>query len=164
MTRADYILAICCAIIVALSICISRAHSAELAIGDSIAVGLQLPGTAKVGISPKEIVRRIGMTPLADLHGQIVVLSTGLSNDPKQSAYVLIQMKMLHAAGAKVILLGVGAAVKQSVEINKWLEAVADYNDIPFIDGWANIHPANYRVLLDNIRLVECQDYKICGA
>lgn len=141
----------------------SRAHSAELAIGDSIAVGLQLPGSAKVGIGPKEVVRRIGMTPLPELHDQVVVLSTGLSNNPAQSSYVLLQMKMLKAAGAKVVLLGVGATLPQSVKINQWLSDLADYYDVPFIDGWVDVHPADYRVLLENIRLVECQDYELCG-
>jgi hypothetical protein len=140
------------------------AHSAELAIGDSIAVGLELPGSAKVGIGPKEVVRRIGNTPLNQLYHRVVILSTGLSNDPSQWPYVPVQLAMLKAAGAYVIVLGVGSEVAGLAEFNDTLKAEALANDMAFVWGWPDVHPANYRVLLDNIRRAECQAFKVCAA
>jgi hypothetical protein len=142
----------------------AQAHSAELAIGDSIAVGLALPGSATVGIGPKEVVRRIGNTPLNQLYHRVVILSTGISNDPSQWAYVPLQLAMLKAAGAYVIVLGVGTDVPALTEFNDTLKAEALANDMAFVWGWPGVHPANYRVLLDNIRRAECQAYKVCSA
>jgi hypothetical protein len=142
----------------------ARAQAAELAIGDSIAVGLELPGSAMIGIGPKEVVRRIGNIPLGQLYHRVVILSTGISNDPGQWAYVPLQLAMLKAAGAYVIVLGVGTDVPALAEFNDTLKAEALENDMAFVWGWPDVHPENYRILLDNIRRAECQAYKICPA
>lgn len=143
------------------------AHSAEreeIAIGDSIAVGLELPGSAKVGLSPKAVVQRIAAMPVNDLYGHVVILSTGLSNDPKDFANVVLQLEMLRAAGAAVVLLGVGAEMKGSLEINQWLRAQAQSRDWVYIDGWQKVHPENYRALRDLIREYECHARWLCNA
>lgn len=147
---------------------IGHPKAAELAIGDSLAVGVAAAehstGYAKIGATPKEVVALIGRTPLRDLHGQVVVLSTGLSNDMDTEDYVPIQLEMLKAAGAKVILLGVGVTLQGSLEVNTYLKNWAMFYNIPYIDGWKDVHPKDYGVVLDNIRWFECVTYKTCGA
>lgn len=136
----------------------------ELAIGDSIAVGLRLPGSAQVGIGPKAVFERIAMISPNDLYGTVVVLSTGLSNDPSGINYVPVMLAMLHAAGAHVIVLGVGVELKGSLELNMYLKAYAIHFGMPYIDGWQHVHPDNYRKLLENVRWFECVTYQICAA
>jgi hypothetical protein len=139
------------------------AYAGEIAIGDSIAVGLNLPGSAKVGIGPKEVVRRIAMTPLNALHNNIVILSTGLSNDP-DAANAELELEMLHAVGARVVLLGVGIEIENSLVVNQWLKSIAVYNGWVYLDGWQKVHPDNYRVLHENIREYICMAHWECGA
>jgi hypothetical protein len=138
------------------------AYSGEIAIGDSIAVGLNLPGSAQVGISPKEVVRRIAMTPLNDLHNNIIILSTGLSNDPTDDANTDLELRMLAAVEAKhVVLLGVGVEVSNSMAINQWLKSIAEYNGWIYIDGWQKVHP-DYRALKANIAAYVCMAHWQC--
>lgn len=138
------------------------AHSQELAIGDSIAVGLNLPGDAAVGRSPKAVVAALAMVPLEKLKGKVVILSTGLSNDPSQFEYVTLQLDMLRWAGAKVILLGVGDEVPRFVGLNRWLKAQAEAREILFVWGWPDVHPGDYKLLLKIIRRNECRVYRVC--
>lgn len=145
-----------------------QAHAAELAIGDSLAVGIAAEshetGYAKVGLSPKGVVDIIGRTPLNDLHGNIVILSTGYSNSPmERSTNVELELDMLQAAGAKVVILGVGIEVKGSLEINQWLQGQAKYRGWVYIDGWQRVHP-NYKKLRENIDMFECLAHWQCGA
>jgi hypothetical protein len=141
-------------------------HSAEIeyAIGDSIAEGLQLPGQALVGASPRVVLVEIGSMPVELYRGRVVILSSGVSNDPSEINLVPIQLKMLKDYGAKPILLGVGAWVPRFAGINDRLEGFARDADVPFLWGWSGVHPDNYKIVLANLRVIECQIYKICAA
>src|SRR5262249_30832107 len=72
----------------------SQGHQFDVAIGDSIAVAANMVGvpmlnnSAVVGRSPQEILAYIKSLPDGALHGQRVLLSTGLSNDTSQFALV----------------------------------------------------------------------------
>lgn len=151
--------------ILACLLCLSSspAISQEIAIGDSIAVGLNLPGDAAVGRSPKAVVAALAMVPVEKLKGKVVILSTGLSNDPSQLDQAVLQLQMLHWAGAKVILLGVGTRVQGLEGYNDWLKLQALARDFIFVSGWPGVHPDNYRVLLLFIRKEECRLYRVCA-
>jgi len=156
-----YALAFILAIFAPIACC---AAPAEIAIGDSIAVGLGLPGSAEIGIGPKAVLQRIAATPLNHLYGKIVILSSGVSNNPADIDYVPVQIEALQAAGAHVVLLGVGSHVASLAPLNALLGSYAGAAGIPFIWGWPAVHPASYRVLLENLRQVECHFYQLCSA
>lgn len=139
------------------------AYSQEIAVGDSLAVGLELPGDAKIGRSPAAVVTALSGIPLRLLHQRVVILSTGLSNDPSQMDEAKLQLDMLEATGSKVILLGVGVVVPGSFEINAWLKAEAEDRGWIFIWGWQGVHPQDYRRLLAAARAEECRYWRICG-
>lgn len=151
-----YALAFICAIC-------APAYADEIAIGDSIAVGLGLPGSAKIGIGPEAVLERIRRAPY--VYGDVVILSTGLSNDPTASDDLIAQQIVaLQTNGAHVILLGVGEHVPNLWRLNEVLGAHAARAGIPFVYGWPEVHPPSYPALLRQVREVECNIYKVCGA
>lgn len=149
------------------SACFGAPLAHEIAIGDSIAVGIATEmhsvGYAKVGNSPKAVLELLARVPLNDLHGNVVFLSTGLSNDPSQARYVQTMIDMLTAAGAKIIVLGVGEAIPGSAEINNWLADLCTQQKIGFAYGWEGVHPPDYGYVLNYLHRVECTHYKVCA-
>lgn len=136
----------------------------EIAIGDSLAVGLNLRGEARVGASPKDIVEMIGNIPLERLRGQIVFLSSGILNDPNQGAYVNTELDMLKAAGAHVILIGVSQ--KAPTALSLWIGALAGSYNVPCVTGFESgdgIHPRSYSDVLKAGRQFECFFYRVCA-
>lgn len=141
----------------------ANAGPTELAIGDSIAVGLRLPSFAQVGIGPHAVFARIASLPPEALRGRVVVLSTGMSNNPADWKYVPWQLTALDAAGARVVVLGVGNEIDQATKINEWLGKLAKAHKMIFIHGWQAVHPESYAELLRYIHAAECNAWRICG-
>jgi hypothetical protein len=132
----------------------------ELAIGDSLAVGLQdrcrLSGNGKIGRSPKSVLQVIETLPPGQLADATVILSSGASNDPDHADLALLQIASLKRAGAHVVLLGVGDGVRNYFAVNRELARIAAVTGIPFVYGWHGVHPPDYpsvlAVALDSAR------------
>jgi hypothetical protein len=139
----------------------------EIAIGDSIAVGLklsgQLKGGAVVGASPRMVAHMVGTYP-ADLFKQaVVILSCGASNDTTQLGYCKEDVHYLTSLGAYVVLLGVGDVIPNSQQVNDILLSYTnDYPNTLFVHGWFEVHPPSYPALLRFIREHECISWRIC--
>ena len=97
------------------------------AVGDSIAedlIQIGVPGTAKIGIGPSQILGVIGGIPAEKVRGKTVILSSGASNTGTKTnpgdvkvvrMYVPLQIQKLKGYGAKVILLGVGPGINSQM-------------------------------------------------
>ncbi len=140
--------------------------SSYYAVGDSIAVQLTtigMPGTAKGGTNPKQILAMIQGISAGTLKGKTVVLSSGASNtgssmsnlgDPAVvKAYVPQQIQALKSAGAQgVILLGVGSRING--DMNNVLQQIAQQTGARFSaltqtgDG---VHPKSAKDLLASL-------------
>jgi|SRR5579862_4598424 len=138
----------------------------ELAIGDSLAVGLQgfckLAGNGRIGRSPAAVLQVIEQLPPGQLAGATVILSSGASNDPLHADLALLQVVSLKRAGANVVLLGVGDGVKNYDAVNRQLIRIAAATGIPFVYGWHGVHPPDYpavlAVALDSERRLAARD------
>ena len=132
----------------------------ELAIGDSLAVGLQdkcgLAGNGQIGRRPAGVLQAIETLPPSQLAGATVILSSGASNDPGHADLALLQIAKLKRAGAHVVLLGVGDGVRNYPAVNRQLARIASITGIPFVYGWHGVHPPDYpsvlAVALDSAR------------
>jgi len=128
----------------------------ELAIGDSLAVGLQdecrLAGDGEVGRTPATVLQVIKGLPPEQLAGATVVLSSGASNDPDHADLALPQIAALKRAGARVVLLGVGDGVRNYKAVNRELIRIAAIMGIPFVYGWHGVHPPDYPAVLEVAR------------
>jgi len=128
------------------------ASARELAIGDSIALGLQqqcqLEGNGQTGQTPARVLESIEAIPRFQLMGTTVILSSGASNDPDRADLAFLQIAALKRAGAHVVLLGVGEGVRNYDTINGMLAAIAQRMRVPFVYGWAGVHPTSYAAVL----------------
>jgi hypothetical protein len=124
----------------------------ELAIGDSLAVGLQdkcrLGGNGQIGRRPAGVLQVIETFPPGQLAGATVILSSGASNDPEHADVALLQIARLKLAGAHVVLLGVGDGVRNYQAVNRLLIRIATVTGIPFVYGWHGVHPTDYPAVL----------------
>ena len=117
--------------------CTTPTPTSYYAVGDSLAKGLinvGMPGTAIEGIGAPAVLSLIQGIPASALKGQTAVLSSGASNSPDVNTvkqYVPQQIKALQAAGAKVILLGVGSKFS-ATPINATLQTIATQNGLTF--------------------------------
>lgn len=138
----------------------------ELAIGDSLAVGLhdicKLEGNGRIGRRPATVLQVIEQLPPGQLAGATVILSSGASNDPDHADLALLQIASLKRAGAHVVLLGVGDGVKNYDAVNRLLIRIAAITGIPFVYGWHGVHPPDYpailAVALDSERRLAARD------
>lgn len=166
-----------------------EAEKPAFVVGDSIAVGIKqasgAPGSAKGGESTAQVLARVkDLVQSEDVNGVIVILSSGASNSApvafkdgrKQSPKfgpIDDQLKVLKAAGARPVLVGVGSGKSQLFKgrygeyqvdltgVNDQLAEIAASNDVPFLGplerfdnalspamGGDGIHPYNgYREL-----------------
>ena len=101
------------------------AYCQEIGIGDSLAVGIiqagGLEGIGRVGASPSAVYQMVRNYSAEGLRDAVVILSCGASNNPDQIEFCLKDMDVLKLAGARIVLLGVGSSLPNSVEINKLL-------------------------------------------
>ena len=138
----------------------------EIVIGDSIACGVKdaghLQGGCHVGASPLAVLHMVLSYPVDLLSGQVVVLSSGVSNDPEQISFAGQAVAYLHDHGAHVVLLGVGNRLSDSVRLNDTLKFFSETADGVFVWGWQNVHPQNYNEVLSVIRREECLAWRIC--
>ena len=146
----------------------------DLAMGDSIAAGLAGAGrfaertssqagdrddagySAVWGRSPKQVLGAIQGGNLGALRGRRIILSSGASNDPSQTALARDQIEALKAAGADVTLLGVGSGVKGYSDVNQSLYAIAADEGVPFAGELAGteggrVHPRDYNAVLQGL-------------
>jgi hypothetical protein len=138
----------------------------ELAIGDSLAVGLQdickLEGNGRIGRRPATVLQVIEQLPPGQLSGATVILSSGASNDPDHADLAFLQIATLKRAGARVVLLGVGDGVRNYEAVNRQLIRIAAVTGIPFVYGWHGVHPPDYpailAVALDSERRLAARD------
>jgi hypothetical protein len=134
------------------------------ALGDSNAVGLNkaagTSGDAVGGRTPKEIYDSLSKH-FSDYADKTVALSSG-ANPPHQGFdqgnldYVRKTLQGLHAAGAKVVMMGVGSGVKDFMKINKGLADIAKGEGATFSGELADtlggrVHPRDYRNVLDQV-------------
>ena len=124
----------------------------ELAIGDSLAVGLRdkckLEGNGQIGRRPASVLQVIETLPPGQLAGATVILSSGASNDPEHADVALLQIAKLKLAGAHVVLLGVGDGIRNYQAVNRQLIRIAAVTGIPFVYGWHGVHPTDYPAVL----------------
>jgi hypothetical protein len=136
-------------VLVAVFALLDPASGREIALGDSLAVGLQdrcnIPGNGQIGRSPASVLRMIQSLPPGQLTGATVILSSGASNDPEHTDLALLQIAALKRAGARIIvLLGVGDGVRNYAAVNRQLIRIAAATGAPFVYGWRGIHPPDY--------------------
>ena len=126
------------------------------AIGDSIAAGVmgaaKLPGDAVGGRSTQQVLDAIIATDPVLLKGQRIFLSSGASNSPDALDLVPQQLAAMKAAGADVVLSGVGSGVKNYQAVNAKLAEYAKAAGVPFsgeIPGTqgGRVHPRDYAPL-----------------
>ena len=139
----------------------------EIAIGDSIALGLKeaghLAGGAVVGAGPRAVAHMVGSYPTDLFKQAVVILSCGASNDTTQLGYCKEDVHYLTSLGAYVILLGVGDVIPKSQQVNDILLSYTnDYPNTLFVHGWFEVHPPSYPALLRFIREHECISWRIC--
>jgi hypothetical protein len=134
----------------------SLANAEPVAIGDSITahlirkagvagqesgkVGVFNPGdTAVSGFGPTDVLGVISSTPVQNIQGRNVVLSTGVSNNPGQIDQVVSQIQTLKSRGAaSVTVLGVGTADKLK-GANDQLAQIATQNGATFAGPLAKV-------------------------
>lgn len=148
----------------------------DLAIGDSIAVGLNdvmglkphgtpptttLGGStiARVGISPSDVLANIKNLISHDanaLRGKVVALSGGVSNGPSQFKLVTSELQAIKNAGARAVLVGVSGSYHLSgftgKQLNAELMRIASAENIQFsgssVAGSDDVHPKSYHDVL----------------
>jgi hypothetical protein len=132
----------------------------QAVVGDSIGVGiaksLGMPGQdVKGGTTPRQIYERVSKH-IKDYANKAVAVTSG-SNPPHQGyseeniGYVRKLVHDLRGVGAKVLLAGVGAGVKDYTRINKALKDIADSEGVKFGGELAGtrrrggvVHPDDY--------------------
>jgi hypothetical protein len=132
----------------------------QAVVGDSIGVGiaksLGMPGQdVKGGTTPRQIYDRVSKH-IKEYANKVVAVTSG-SNPPHQGyseeniGYVRKLVHDLRGVGAKVLLAGVGAGVKDYTRINKALKDIADSEGIKFGGELAGtqrrggvVHPDDY--------------------
>ena len=146
---------------------LSQLSAQEIVIGDSIACGVKdvghLRGGCHIGASPLAVLHMVISYPMVGLADQVVVLSSGVSNNPAQVALVRYAVTYLRDHRAHVVLLGVGDRLPDSVGLNNALKFYAESVDGIFVWGWQDVHPGSYGEVLRVIREQECKAWRICG-
>ena len=128
--------------------------------GDSIADGLRAAdngeGDTLKGRSTTKVLEAIRNNK-ANLRGRPIVLSTGLSNSPADTAVIQQQIAELKAQGvnpADIRIVGLG---KKFSALNPGLETIAHQNGATFTGGFQSgkddVHPASYTSLLKTLNL-----------
>lgn len=126
-----------------------------MTIGDSIGDGVKAAiggdGDTRVGRPPAEVLERINALPANALAGRVLILSSGMSNNPTEGITTVgKQIDAAIAKGAKpgdIKLLGVGdRADFKSNNINQLLIAVAAHHGVTFVPLGAlppgeHVHP-----------------------
>lgn len=144
-----------------------RGYAHEVVIGDSLACGVldagKLYGVCRVGASPKLVNFMLLQYPAEALKGSSVILSCGVSNNPSQIDYCRRDLAYLTANGAKVIMLGIGTSIPDSVALMQQLKLYSNLYDAPLVYGWHDVHPQNYGLVLRVIRGEECRLRRICS-
>ena len=119
--------------------------------GDSIAVGYgqDAPGRRRVGASPYEVLGYLQQDLAKDpsaFQGQLINLSTGVSNDPSDFTSIQKQLELLTKAGATVNLLG--ASKQRYSAQNQQLEDLSKKFGVNFLGGFEagsdQVHPLSY--------------------
>lgn len=146
---------------------LSPLSAQEIVIGDSIACGIKdvghLRGGCHIGASPLAVLHMVLSYPVELFQGQVVVLSSGTSNNSIQISLVSTMVDYLKDHGAHIILLGVGDRLPDSVGLNNTLKFYAESVDGIFVWGWQDVHPSSYGAVLRVIREQECKAWRICG-
>lgn len=119
--------------------------------GDSIAVGYgqDAPGRRREGASPYEILGYLQQELAKDpsvFQGQLINLSTGVSNNPSDFSSIRKQLELLTKAGAKVNVLG--ASKQRYGAQNQQLAGLSKDFGVNFLGGFEagpdKVHPLNY--------------------
>ena len=119
--------------------------------GDSIAVGYgqDAPGRRREGASPYEILGYLEQDLAKDpsaFQGQLINLSTGVSNNPSDFPSIQKQLELLTKAGASVNLLG--ASKQRYGAQNRQLEDLSKKFGVNFLGGFEagsdQVHPLSY--------------------
>lgn len=123
--------------------------------GDSIAHGYRnaskSSGITKEGANPQQVLNFI-RNYSGNLQGQTVVLSSGMSNNPTDTAAIRTQIRALRSRGANVRLLGVSNTYnlngQNGAQMNAKLNRIAREENASFMGGFQagrdNVHPAGY--------------------
>jgi hypothetical protein len=126
---------------------------ADYFVGDSIAEGLKGAaggqGDTKVGRNPAQVLSTIQNGP--DLTGRSVMLSTGLSNNPNDTASAAAQIAALKAKGAaNISVVGLG---NRFANLNPVVQQFAQSQGANFTGGFQaggdGVHPQSYRSVLN---------------
>jgi hypothetical protein len=146
--------------------------SLMVAIGDSIADGVDTVlglhgGAGKFadavgGTTPKQIYERIH-AHIKDYAGKSIALASGSNPnagfDPSQMEAVKKTVQELHDVGANVVLVGVGAGVKDAAKINAQLGTMAKefhYGFTGELEGTQRrggvVHPDDYHKTIEQIK------------
>lgn len=112
--------------------------------------GADLPGTARVGAPPSEVLRRITDEVAANpkAFSGVNFLSSGASNNPNHAGFVGDQIDALKKGGATAVVVpGVGPGVKNADAVNASLKSVVEEHGGIFFQPqvrWQKdgIHPA----------------------
>ena len=137
-------------------------------IGDSIGEGIRTasgaPGDTTVGLTPNRILTKIQSMKPADFPTGDIILSTGVSNDPKSIGIVADQIKAFTDMGiapSRIHIVGVGTGPNDSfknLNVNGQLSDIAKKAGVSFMgpldpenlssDG---VHPKDYKKISDTI-------------
>jgi peptidoglycan hydrolase-like protein with peptidoglycan-binding domain len=131
---------------------LKEAEAKVIAVGDSLAVGVAgagaINGGSRVGAPPSEVLTKIkDLVSSQDVNGAIVVVGTGVPNNPSQLNLVAAQLQLLVKAGATPVVLGVGPKFEQYSQALKSVASqggarVIDINSLdPNIAKGDGIHP-----------------------
>jgi hypothetical protein len=115
---------------------IKEAEATVFAVGDSTAVGVASAGAtnggSRVGAPPSEVVSSIQqLISSQDVNGAIVVVGTGVPNNPSQINLVSKQIQLLLTAGASPVLIGLGPKFEK---YNQQLKSLASSGGVRVID------------------------------
>ena len=133
----------------------SLGSGGTLFFGDSIAHGYRnaskADGITKEGANPQQVLSFIRNYP-GSLQGQTVVLSSGMSNNPTDTAAIRTQIRALRSRGANGRLLGVSNTYdlngQNGAQMNAQLGRIAREENASFMGGFQagrdNVHPAGY--------------------
>jgi Phage tail lysozyme len=136
----------------------SAASGNAFAIGDSLAQGIMtaggIPGTGQIGRQPRDILGDIQKLDSSKLNGKTIILSTGLSNDPGQTALVKAQIDALISKGVpadRIRVLGVDENKFPGANASIMSSLPTGVQFLPITAGPGGVHPtgAGYKSLYD---------------
>ena len=145
---------------------ISSDPKKSFVIGDSIGEGIRAasgaPGNTVVGLTPSRVLNTIHSMKASDFGDGPIIISSGASNDPKNTSTAADQIKAITDLGipaSRIKLMGVGDRDDlKNLNVNGQLSDIAKKTGVTFIGpldpsnlAADRIHPNNYKSLSSDL-------------